>query len=119
MRFSTEAGVLPVERDRYRLRTFVRNVSTPPVSATCGWTYPIGWRSEPAEAAMRSEKENEEASAAFTVIAPARQAPARDIDVTAARQRRRTTSIAPIQPHTFTGLETLYLAPRRATRFAA
>ena len=116
VRFSTEAGVLAVERDRYQLRTFVSNVSSKPVTATVRLDLPAGWRSEPPQAEMRFEKENDEASAAFTVIAPPASGKGADINVTAVASTGGQEYRADFQPHTFASLDTLYLTrPARHT----
>ncbi len=116
VRFSTEAGVLPVERDRYQLRTFVRNVSSKPVTATVRLDLPAGWRSEPPQAEMRFEKENDEGSAAFIVIAPPASGKSEDITVTAVASAGGQEYRADFQPHTFASLDTLYLTrPARHT----
>ena len=107
IRFATDAGVLPVDRDRYQLRAVVRNVSSKPMAAAVRLDLPPGWRSEPAQAEVRFEKENEEASVPFAVIAPAGSSG--DVTVTAVATAGGREYRADFEPHTFTGLDTLYL----------
>ena len=114
VRFTTEAGVLPANRDRYEVRAVVRNVSSKPVAATVRLDLPAGWRSEPAEAQVRFEKENEETSVPFTLRATGSAAGGIAIAAVASAAGREYRS--DFRPHTFTGLDTLYLTrPARHT----
>ena len=114
VRFTTDSGVLPLNRDRYRLRAVVRNVSSKPISATVRLELPAGWRSDPAQARLRFEKENEETSVPFEVVAPA--GALADAAVTAVALAVGREYRSGFQPHTFTNLDTLYLTrPARHT----
>jgi LmbE family N-acetylglucosaminyl deacetylase len=113
IRFTTDAGVLPADRDRYSVRAVVRNVSSKPVAAAVRLDLPSGWRSEPAQADVRFEKEGEETSVPFLVIAPAN---APDATITAVASAAGREYRSDFQPHTYTNLDTLYLLrPARHT----
>ena len=107
IRFTTEAGVLPVNRDRYQLRAVVRNVSSKPIAGSVRLDLPAGWRSEPPQADIRFEKENEETNVPFTILAP--PGSSTDITVTAIASAAGREYRADFQPHTYTNLDTLYL----------
>lgn len=107
VRFATEAGVLPASRNRYEVQVIVRNVSHRAATASIALELPAGWRSEPAQSEVRFEKESEESIVPFALIAPATASG--DVTVTAsARTAGRTYRMA-FLPHTFAGLDTLYL----------
>ena len=114
--FATEAGVLPLGRSRYALRAIVRNVASRAIAATVRVELPAGWRSEPAQARVQFQKEGEEAAVAFTAIAPPTATATAAINVTAVARAEGKEYRQRFHPHTYAGLDTLYLLrPARHT----
>ncbi|MBM3794750.1 MAG: hypothetical protein FJW31_11920 [Acidobacteria bacterium] len=114
--FATEAGVLPLGRRRYALRAIVRNVASRAIGGTVKLELPAGWRSEPSEAPVLFQKEGEEAAVAFTAIAPLTASAADAVTATAVARAEGRAYRERFQPHTYTGLDTLYLLrPARHT----
>ncbi|MBI3472900.1 MAG: PIG-L family deacetylase, partial [Candidatus Solibacter usitatus] len=109
VRFSTEAGVLPLGKREYDLACTVRSHVDGKAAGAVRIGLPSGWRSEPAQAPFAFEKEKEETILNFRVIAPA-GAPAAEYKLEAVAAYNGREYRDSFREVTQPGLSSVYLA---------
>ncbi|MBI3666690.1 MAG: PIG-L family deacetylase, partial [Acidobacteria bacterium] len=109
VRFTSDAGVLPLGQREYSIGCVVRNNFNGLVKGTVWLSLPVGWQSEPGSTPFDFEREKEEANISFRLTAPqGLEAKEYPIEAVASFQGRayRSSFTAITQP----GLETVYLS---------
>lgn len=109
VRFATEAGIFPATASSYNLHCIVSSNVDEPAAGDVKLDLPAGWRSEPGSLPFRFEKEREETTLQFRIIAPSNRG-AGDASVGAVATYKGKPYSDSFEEITQPGLESLYLS---------